>query len=64
MDNIKRRNQELAYISDEKVMQEQAKCRKILQKLNFMDRSDFGGIAEVVKELLGDKANNDTVGIY
>ena len=55
MDNIKRRNQELAYISDEKVMQEQAKCRKILQKLNFMDRSDFGGIAEVVKDLLGDK---------
>ena len=55
MDNIKRRNQELAYISDEKVMQEQAKCRKILQKLNFMDRSDFPGIAEVVKELLGDK---------
>lgn len=55
MDNIKRRNQELAYISDEKVMQEQAKCRKILQKLNFMDRSDFGGIAEVVKELLGYK---------
>ena len=55
MDNIKRRDQELAYISDEKVMQEQVKCRKILQKLNFMDRSDFTGIAEVVKELLGDK---------
>ena len=55
MDNIKRRDQELAYISDEKVMQEQANCRKILQKLNFMDRSNFAGIAEVVKELLGDK---------
>ena len=34
-------------------MAEQIKCRKILQKLNFADRSDFAGIAEIVKELLG-----------
>ena len=54
MNNIERRDKELAYISDGMVMAEQKKCRKILQKLNFMDRSDFAGIAEVVKELLGD----------
>lgn len=54
MNNIERRDKELAYISDDTIMAEQAKCRKILQKLNFMDRSDFAGIAEVVKELLGD----------
>ena len=53
MYNIERRDKELAYVSDEAVMQEQAKCRRILQRLNFMDRSDFVGIAEVVKELLG-----------
>lgn len=53
MDNIERRDKELAYVSDEAVMNEQAKCRGILQRLNFMDRSDFVGIAEVVKELLG-----------
>ena len=53
MDNIERRDKERAYVSDGAVMQEQAKCRKILQKLNFMDRSDYSGIAEVVKELLG-----------
>ncbi len=53
MDNIERRDKELAYISDKAVMDEQAKCRKILQKLNFMDRSDFDGIADVVKQLLG-----------
>lgn len=53
MDNIERRDKEIAYISDEAVMNEQAKCRRILQRLNFMDRSDFAGIAEVVKELLG-----------
>ena len=52
MNNIERRDKEIAYISDADVMAEQAKCRKILQKLNFMDRSDFAGIAEVVKELL------------
>lgn len=53
MNHIERRDRELAYISDKAVMQEQAKCRKILQKLNFMDRSDFAAIIEVVKELLG-----------
>lgn len=48
-----RRDAGLAYISDASIMKEQAVCRKLLQKLNFMDRSDFDGIAEVVKELLG-----------
>lgn len=52
MDNIERRNREMAYISDEDVFEEQRKCRKILQKLNFMDRSDFEGIREVIRELL------------
>ena len=53
MDMKKRRDMQLAYISDETVMEEQKKCRKILQKLNFADRSDFDGLAEIVKELLG-----------
>ena len=49
VNNIERRDKGLAYISDDTIMAEQAKCRKILQKLNFMDRSDFAGIVEVVK---------------
>ncbi|MCR1842088.1 sugar O-acetyltransferase [Murimonas intestini] len=53
MDNIERRDAGLAYISDEAVMKEQMKCRKILQKLNTADRSDFDAIAEIIKELLG-----------
>ncbi len=53
MDMKKRRDEELAYISDESVFEEQAVTRRILQKLNFMDRSDFKGIEQVVKELLG-----------
>ncbi len=53
MDMIKRRNNGLAYISDEKVLEEQRTCRKILQRFNFADRSDFDLLAKIVKELLG-----------
>lgn len=53
MDNIERRDRQILYISDDKVFEEQKKCREILQRLNFMDRSDFAGISETVKELFG-----------
>ena len=53
MDMKKRRDKQLAYVSDESVMEEQKACRKILQKLNFMDRSDFDGIKNTIKELFG-----------
>lgn len=53
MDMKLRRDMHLAYVADEAVMAEQIRCREILQKLNFADRSDFAGIAEIVKELLG-----------
>lgn len=53
MTNKTRRDAQMAYISDDSIMEEQKVCRKILQKLNFMDRSDFDGIADTVKELLG-----------
>ena len=49
----KRRDMQLAYIADEAAMEEMARCRKTLQRLNFADRSDFDKIAEIVKELLG-----------
>ena len=57
MNNIERRDRELGYVSDGAVMEEQKACRRILQRLNFMDRSDFDGISEVVKELLGKSEN-------
>lgn len=53
MANRQRRDAGMAYISDDTVFEEQLVCRKILQKLNFMDRSDFAGIKETVKELFG-----------
>ena len=52
-----RRDAQLAYISDQSVFEEMSVTRKLLQKLNFMDRSDFEGIARVVKELLGKSEN-------
>ena len=53
MNQIERRDKELAYIADSTVMEEMKACRRILQKLNFMDRADLEGISEVVRELLG-----------
>ncbi len=53
MNHIKRRDEQLPYISDESVFEEQKNARRILQRLNTIDRSDFDGIAEIVKELLG-----------
>ena len=52
MDNIERRDREMAYISDDAVMEEQKVCRRILQRLNTVDRSDFDAIGKIVEELL------------
>ena len=57
MDNIKRRDLEMPYISDTSVMEEQKVCRRILQELNFADRSDFEKISRIVKKLLGKSEN-------
>ena len=57
MNHRERRDAQLPYISDDAVMEEQKKCRKILQKLNFADRSDFETLVEIVKELLGKSEN-------
>lgn len=57
VDNITRRNKEMAYISDKTVMEQQKKARQLTQKLNTMDRSDFEGLQAIVKELLGKSEN-------
>lgn len=57
MNNIERRDKELPYISDESVMEEQKVCRRILQRLNTLDRSDFDSIGKIVEELLGKSEN-------
>ena len=57
MDNRTRRDKELPYISDESVMEEQKVCRRILQRLNTADRSDFEEIGRIIKELFGKSEN-------
>lgn len=52
MNHIQRRDAELPYISDASVMEEQRVCRRILQRLNTVDRSEYEQIAAIVKELL------------
>lgn len=53
MNNIERRDAGLPYISDESVFEEQKIARRLTQALNTVDRSDFGRISEIVKELFG-----------
>ena len=57
MNNQERRDQEILYITDDAIMEEQAVARRLCQKLNTMDRSDFKGLQAVVKELLGKSDN-------
>ncbi|MBO5622597.1 MAG: sugar O-acetyltransferase, partial [Butyrivibrio sp.] len=58
MNNIERRDKELVYISDEAVFEEQKIARRLTQKLNTVDRSDFEAIKKIVNELLG-KSGSD-----
>lgn len=53
MNQIERRDLGMAYVSDDAVMEEQKVCRRILQRLNTADRSDFEAIGGIVEELLG-----------
>ena len=53
MNQIERRDADLAYIADNAVFEEMQKCKGILQKLNFIDRRDADGISKLVKELFG-----------
>lgn len=57
MNNQERRDSEMLYISDTSVMDQQKRARRLTQKLNTMDRSDYEGIAAVVKELFGKSDN-------
>ena len=59
MDYKKRSLAGQAYICDDSLYEEQKKCRKIIQKLNTHDCSDFGGLHRIVKELFG-KCDEDT----
>ena len=53
MTNQERRDSQILYITDSSIMEEQKRARRLTQKLNTMDRSDFEGIRAVISELFG-----------
>jgi len=59
MSNIERRDNEMVYISDEEVFEEQKIARKLTQELNCADRSDFAAITGIINKLFG-KSHEDT----
>ena len=61
MNNIERRDQGLVYISDDAVFEQQKVARRITQKLNTMDRSDFDSIRKIICELFGEIGENSLV---
>ena len=57
MNQIRRRDLGLLYISDDAVMEQQKPARQLTQRLNAIDRSDFDGIKAIVKQLFGKSEN-------
>ncbi len=54
MNNLERMNNEMAYIADDEVFEKVKSCRRLLQKLNAADWSDFSAIDAIIKELFGE----------
>lgn len=52
MTNQERRDMHLAYIADASVSRELQRTRRLIQKLNTMDRADKAGILGLVQELM------------
>ena len=53
MTGKERREKELLFLADDADWTEMKRARRLTQKLNSMDRSDFDGIRAVVNELFG-----------
>ena len=53
MDQAKRRDLNLPYLSDKAVLDEQTEARKLIHKLNTTPPSEPEKIAEIVKQMLG-----------
>ena len=52
MTHRERRDRQMPYIADESVFEEMIRARHLLSRLNTMDRCDFEGIGQVIRELL------------
>ena len=52
MTHRERRDRQMPYIADESVFEEMIRARHLLIRLNTMDRCDFEGLRQVIRELL------------
>ena len=57
MNNVERRDKELAYITDEAVFDEILKCRKLLFKFNHTDFNNAQEIRDMIALILGKSEN-------
>ena len=52
MTNSERRDKGMVYIGDERVFAEMAECKKLLAKVNSLDRWEYDKITQAVKEVV------------
>ena len=57
MKNTERRDLGIPYIADKDCFAEMARTRRLVQKLNTMDASDFNALKLATAELLGTSEN-------
>lgn len=57
MTNSERRDQGLAYIADETVLQEMTACKKKLKRVNELDRWEYEKINRALKEVIPHSEN-------
>ncbi|MGN0453404.1 MAG: sugar O-acetyltransferase [Ruminococcus sp.] len=57
MNNIERRENGLAFISDKEVFEQQKRARRLTQEFNTADRADFEKLAKIIKELFAKSEN-------
>lgn len=58
MDNMRRKNEGMAYIADESLFEHIARARRLVKRLNEADRADFKEIQRIAGELIPDLGEN------
>lgn len=58
MDNMKRKNESMAYIADDSLFEQIGRARQLVKQLNEADRSNFKEIERIARELIPDMGEN------
>lgn len=54
MDNLKRKNESMAYIADDSLFEQIGRARQLVKQLNEADRSDFRQVEQIARKLIPD----------